>query len=103
MNLASALLGAGKYTDAEAAFEANLEAKRRRLGPEHVDTLMVQMNLGIVLRERGDYEKAESILDENVEVKARVLGEGHLDTWTARLEQRRRQIESRGPRVEVAL
>ena len=93
MNLASALLGAGKYTDAEAAVEANLEAKRRRLGPEHVDTLMAQMVWASCC--------ASGITSGRVHPRRECGGEGaragrgHLDTWTARLNLAATLLESR--------
>ena len=46
MNLASALLNMGRFFEAEGMYRANLAAKLRKLGPEHVDTLMAGMNLG---------------------------------------------------------
>lgn len=56
-------------------YRANLDTKRRKLGPEHVDTLMAAMNLGSALRERGHLAAAEACFRDNYQAKARVLGD----------------------------
>ena len=45
MNLASALLNRAKFNNAEDVYRRNLDARRRKLGPGHADTLKAAMNL----------------------------------------------------------
>jgi hypothetical protein len=49
-----------------------VEARARRLGPTHPDTLRSMINLGIVCRHAGKLEEAERVLQSTLE-QARIL------------------------------
>ena len=70
-------LSVGRFSEAEALYHANLEAKARNLGPDHVDTLMVEMNLAVCRKERGRFSSAEAALAHNLASKRRALGPDH--------------------------
>ena len=74
------LYGEGKYAEAQAVTELQLDIYRRVLGAEHPDTLGSNNNMGILLESRGRYVEAELYYRESLEGRRRVLGDEHTDT-----------------------
>jgi hypothetical protein len=60
-----------------------LEARRRVLGEEHLDTIRAMANLGATYRNQGRLKEAEELEVKVLAVRRRVLGEEHPDTITA--------------------
>jgi hypothetical protein len=56
------------------------EARKRVLGPEHVDTLSSMANLLRMYGALGEYQTAESILTDVVEKQKLILGDQHPQT-----------------------
>lgn len=63
--------------------EQVLEARRRVLGEEHLDTLIAMSNLAGALWRQGDLAGAQRLMDRVASVRRRLLGENHPDTLTA--------------------
>ncbi|MBK8593654.1 MAG: tetratricopeptide repeat protein [Sandaracinaceae bacterium] len=60
--MAAALQDQGKWSEAEALFQAVLEARKHILGDEHLDTLGTRHNLAVVLHKQGKAADAEAML-----------------------------------------
>jgi eukaryotic-like serine/threonine-protein kinase len=56
-----------------------LDARRRILGPSHLDTLYSTNNLAGVLQDEGRYGEAEALYREALEGERRILGNNHRD------------------------
>ena len=56
----------GKYAEAEVLFIKVLDVRRRRLRPDHADTLRAMTSLGLVRLQQGKYADAESLLRDGV-------------------------------------
>jgi len=73
-------IGLGIYPEAQLQLEKSLELRRRFLGNEHPDTLVVEGNLADVYSAQGKFAQAEALLAKALEIQRRVLGEQHPDT-----------------------
>ena len=60
--LALVLRDQRKWTEAEDYFRQTLEARRRALGPEHLDTLRVQHNLALLLQNQGKHPRESAVV-----------------------------------------
>ncbi|KAF4991981.1 hypothetical protein FDECE_13845 [Fusarium decemcellulare] len=70
----------GKYQKAEQIHRQCLEARRRVLGLEHLDTLKSLYKLGVVLWHQSKYEESAQLNRQCLEARQRLLGEDHPDT-----------------------
>jgi tetratricopeptide (TPR) repeat protein len=75
--------GLGIYPQAQVQLEKALELRRRFLGDEHPDTLIVDENLADVYLDQGKYAKAEALYSKTLAARRRILGEQHPDTLTS--------------------
>ena len=76
-------VGLGIYPEAQLQLEKALELRRKVLGDEHPDTLMVDQNLASVYIDRGEYLKAEALYRKTLATQRRMLGEQNPDTLTS--------------------
>jgi tetratricopeptide (TPR) repeat protein len=79
-NRASSLTVQGKHAEAEQIFGEVLNVKRRVLGNEHPDTLMVRSNLAVCLGYQKKHAEAEKIYREVLATTRRIFGEEHPHT-----------------------
>jgi tetratricopeptide (TPR) repeat protein len=66
-----------RYTEAEPLLKQALESRRRRLGPDHIDTLRTSIWLGLVYRnlyQPDALQKAEALLTSAFESCTRLFG-----------------------------
>ncbi len=70
----------GLFGPALAQTRAAYEARRARLGPDHLDTLWSMTALGLVLQEMGRADEAEPFYRESLERHRRVAGPDHWAT-----------------------
>ncbi len=70
----------GLFASAASFHLKALETRRRRLGPEHADTLRSMTELGRAIYSSGRAADAEPILQEALETQRRVLGPENPDT-----------------------
>jgi tetratricopeptide (TPR) repeat protein len=75
--------GLGIYPEAQRQLEKALGLRRRVLGDEHPDTLIVNQDLASVYSKQGEYSKAETLCSKTLEIQRRILGEQHPDTLTS--------------------
>ena len=75
--LALALWGPERFSEAEAIHRRTWEIQRRMLGEEHIDTLESAGHLGAVCRELGKVAEAEILLRETLQTCQRLLGNEH--------------------------
>ena len=57
-----------------------MEARRRKLGDDHPETLETMIDLAVLYKEQGRYEEAEPLLLAAVEGRHLKLGEKHPHT-----------------------
>jgi tetratricopeptide (TPR) repeat protein len=79
-NLAQVRSSDGQYAEAEQIFGEVLDVKRRVLGNEHPDTLMVRSNLAVCLGHQKKHAEAERIYREVLAMTRRIFGEEHPHT-----------------------
>jgi tetratricopeptide (TPR) repeat protein len=77
--------GLGLYEPALRLTAESLNARQRRLGRDHPDTLRSQEALATVLYLSGDYGKAESAFRAAADSAARIYPGGHIDRTRAAL------------------
>jgi tetratricopeptide (TPR) repeat protein len=80
---AMALLGDGRYNEAEELFVQVMETRKRVLGDEHPDTLTSMGNLALTYWNQGRWKDAEELEVQVIETRKRVLGDEHPDTLTS--------------------
>jgi Cdc6-like AAA superfamily ATPase len=80
---AMALLGDGRYNEAEELFVQVMETRKRVLGDEHPDTLTSMGNLALTYWNQGRWKDAEELNVQVIETRKRVLGDEHPDTLTS--------------------
>jgi len=67
----------GRLAEALAGYRAVLEARRRVLGPDSLDTLKTSCNLGLVMLHVGDHGGAEALLRGTLQEMERLVGRRH--------------------------
>ena len=77
MNLAVGHRAQGRWPEAEALYEENVELFERVYGPEHTQTLHNASNLAHIYVQRGRYGEAEALHRQVLETRRRVLGPEH--------------------------
>jgi tetratricopeptide (TPR) repeat protein len=82
-NLAIVREDQGDLAGARALEEQVLAALRRKLGPDHSDTLSAMSNLSMTLYLQGDLAAARPLGEQVLAGRRRVLGADHDDTLTA--------------------
>jgi tetratricopeptide (TPR) repeat protein len=80
---AMALLGDGRYNEAEELFVQVMETRKRVLGDEHPDTLTSIANLASTYWNQGRWKEAEELQAKELEICSRVLGSEHPNTLTS--------------------
>jgi tetratricopeptide (TPR) repeat protein len=70
----------GDLDAAELLYRRALQARERKLGPEHPDTLVSVNNLAAFLYAKGDYDGAAPLFRQSLEARERKLGPEHPDT-----------------------
>jgi tetratricopeptide (TPR) repeat protein len=87
MNLAykhaTALFSDGRFNEAEAYFNDNLQSSKEVLGPEDPDTLAIMANLASTFGNQGHWEEAKDLEMQVMEISLRVLGAEHPSTLTS--------------------
>ena len=73
----------GDLAGARRLREQVLEARRRVLGEQHLDTLWAMGNLAATLKQQGDLAGARRLEEQVLEARRRVLSEEHPDTLKA--------------------
>lgn len=77
-NELAVLRGTQERLDAAASgFLAVYEARRRLIGPDHIDTMRAEHNYASILRRQSKFEDAERIIRDLIERERRVLGTEH--------------------------
>ncbi|MBX7084482.1 MAG: tetratricopeptide repeat protein, partial [Nannocystaceae bacterium] len=76
-NYANALLDAGRFDDARAAYERALALRERRLGSGHPQVASTLSNLGLVAERQGDTVAARQFHERAIAVARAGLGEDH--------------------------
>jgi hypothetical protein len=74
-NLALLLRDQKKLSESEELLRDTLKARRKSLGSDHPDTLLIMNNLAVVLRMEGEFGPAEELLSEARERSERKLGD----------------------------
>jgi tetratricopeptide (TPR) repeat protein len=74
------LLSEGHYPEAEKLDRDALEIRRRTLGPEHPETLVLEGNLGDVLCAENRFAEAEALQRHALAEQTRILGPERADT-----------------------
>lgn len=69
---------------AQSPSDPNRPARRRVLGPEHMDTLGSKLGLANVARLEGRSAQAESLFRETLAAQERVVGADHADAMATR-------------------
>ena len=77
MNVANALAGLNRHSDAEELEQETLSLLKAKLGDNHPDTLMCQSNLSITLEELGYLAKAAQMRTQVVQQLKKILGDTH--------------------------
>jgi tetratricopeptide (TPR) repeat protein len=77
---AVALVGEGRYRDAQPLLEKVLAVRRKVLGEEHPDTARSYNNVAYTLKAQGRYREAEEGFKKALAICRKVLGEEHPDT-----------------------
>ena len=70
----------GLYPEAQAQMERALELRRRVLGDDHKDTLILMSSLGSLYTYQGKYGQAETLLASAIDIARRKLGEDNATT-----------------------
>ncbi|KAK7028418.1 FabD/lysophospholipase-like protein, partial [Favolaschia claudopus] len=73
----------GYYQDVSELGVTALEARKRRLGKEHPDTLLGMASLAVIYLEQGRWSEAEELEVVVLEARKRVLGNEHPDTLSS--------------------
>src|SRR4030095_7035934 len=73
------LRDAGKYDEAQPYFEGALEARERRLGPDHPDVSQAIDGLATLHHYKGEYLKAEPLYQRALAIREKSLGPDHPD------------------------
>jgi tetratricopeptide (TPR) repeat protein len=73
-NPTKALVGQGKFKEAERQLREELEVRRATLGDHRPETLNSMSNLGHVLKKQGKFQEAASLLREGLEACRVTLG-----------------------------
>src|SRR5271170_845236 len=60
-----------------------LDASKRILGDEHLDTLTAMSNFSVILRMQGKLDQAAAMGENVLDASKRILGDEHPDTLTA--------------------
>ncbi len=76
-NYANALLDAGRFDDARAAYQRALALRERRLGAAHPQVASTLSNLGLVAERQGDTVGARQFHERAISVARAGLGEDH--------------------------
>jgi tetratricopeptide (TPR) repeat protein len=79
-NLADVYAAEGKYAQAEALFNKNLEVKRRVLGPTHPNTLGALADAAAMYEQEGKYALAETHAMQALAGRRRLVGSEHPKT-----------------------
>jgi serine/threonine protein kinase/Tfp pilus assembly protein PilF len=104
--LAQTLVGQGKFADARRLCEAALDVTRRRLGPEHPDTLVSMRQMVWVILQmkqaatKSDAEYAYRLCQETLDLSRRLLGVDHRNTLES-MNHLSMLLRSRGEREEA--
>jgi tetratricopeptide (TPR) repeat protein len=73
----------GRYNEAGKLFEQVMETKKRVLGEEHPDTLLIMHNLALMFWIQGQWKEAEELEVQIMAIQEKVLGEEHPLTLTS--------------------
>jgi tetratricopeptide (TPR) repeat protein len=73
----------GRWNEAEVSFSQVLEAKMKRLGADHPDTLSRMAWLASTYRNQGRWEEAEQLEVQVMETRKRKFGNDHPDTLSS--------------------
>jgi tetratricopeptide (TPR) repeat protein len=73
----------GRYNEAEKLFEQVMETKKRVLGEEHPDTLLIMHNLALMFWIHGQWKEAEELEVQIMAIQQKMLGEEHPLTLTS--------------------
>jgi tetratricopeptide (TPR) repeat protein len=79
---ADALIGRGRYREAQPILETVLEVSRKVLGEEHPFTGRSYNNVAFSLDKQGKYVAAEASYRKGLAINRKLLGEDHPDTAT---------------------
>lgn len=79
-----ALLRQKNYDAAERFLRQAVRVQERKLGKDHVDTLVSKHCLGCTLLEQKKYDEAERLLRLTVQGREKELGKGHVDTLASK-------------------
>jgi tetratricopeptide (TPR) repeat protein len=79
-SLAAALYAQGKYADAVAAYGPVVDVKKRVLGPDHPETIIISGNLARALYAHGEHAEAVDLFADVVARMVQVLGPEHGST-----------------------
>lgn len=79
-NLALGYIGLGLFDRALPPMERSLEGRKRKLGPDHPDTLTSMLDLSSIFQATGRYDRAFPLLEQAVDGRKRKLGPDHPDT-----------------------
>jgi tetratricopeptide (TPR) repeat protein len=79
----TALVGRGRYREAQPLFEKVLAIRRELLGEQHPDTAASYNNVAFNLNAQGRYKEAEEGYQKALANCRKVLGEEHPDTATS--------------------
>ncbi|HEY1067133.1 MAG TPA: CHAT domain-containing tetratricopeptide repeat protein, partial [Pirellulales bacterium] len=79
MSLATALSDMGRSDERLALIEANREACRTLLGPDHLYYGWLCNNLGLALLDRKDFAGAQAMYEESLKIKTQALGPDNHD------------------------
>lgn len=73
----------GRYKEAEELDILVLEAKKKEVGLEHMETVECMSYLASTYEEQGRWAEAEELDRQVVELRKKLLGPEHPDTWTS--------------------
>jgi tetratricopeptide (TPR) repeat protein/CHAT domain-containing protein len=77
---AGALVGGGRYREAQALLEKVLAVRRKVLGEEHPDTATSYSWVAANLQAQGRYKEAQEGFQKALDIRRRLLGDEHPDT-----------------------
>ncbi|EFQ96752.1 hypothetical protein MGYG_09201 [Nannizzia gypsea CBS 118893] len=70
----------GKDKEAEALYQQVLREREKRLGPDHLDTLLSVTSVGTTLCQQGKYKEAEAMYQRALRGREKILGPDHPNT-----------------------
>jgi len=73
----------GRYNEARKHFEQVMKTKKRVLGEEHPDTLLIMHNLALIFWIQGQWKEAEELEVQIMAIQRKVLCEEHPLTLTS--------------------